>query len=90
VLRHGAYDLGGTAPDPTLHPLDAELGGLPPTLLLAGLQDPLLDETRLLARRMAEAGCVVELILLPEDPRTGRGRLATRTTAFIRAWLETR
>jgi hypothetical protein len=94
VLRHGAYDLGGSAGDPSLHPLDAELRGLPPSLLLGGLQDPLLDETRLLARRMTEAGCAAELILLPEDPRSApparRGTLATHTAAYLRAWLEAR
>jgi len=52
--------------DPDLAPIDSsELGGLPPTLVVAAEHDVLLDEDVELAHRMREAGAPVELSTYP-------------------------
>jgi len=43
----------------------SRLAGLPPTLLVTSLDDPLRDETQGHARRLREAGVPVELAVLP-------------------------
>lgn len=67
--RMAALYLAGQDPRrPLASPLHAELGGLPPTLLLASDREILLDDTRRMARRLAEAGVDVEVVI-------GRGQL---------------
>lgn len=51
--------------DPEVSPLYAELGGLPPTLLTVGTEDPLRDDTLFLYMRMVAAGVAVELQIVP-------------------------
>ena len=75
---------------PTLSPLYADLRGLPPALMLVGELDPLIDDTRLMAERWAQAGGAVELHVAPEAPH-GFNRLPTRmarkTNAYVRGWV---
>lgn len=47
---------GAASPDPTAASARADLAGLPPLYLNAAGLDPLLDDTLLLSRRLAEAG----------------------------------
>ncbi|GLW53808.1 alpha/beta hydrolase [Kitasatospora phosalacinea] len=55
----------GTGPeerrDPALSPLYADLAGLPPARLVVGTEDPLLDDSVLLARRWQDAGGTARL-----------------------------
>lgn len=55
----------GTGPeerrDPELSPLYADLAGLPPARIVVGTEDPLLDDSLLLARRWRAAGAPVRL-----------------------------
>jgi len=79
--------------DPSLSPLYADLGGLPPALLLVGDKDPLFDDTTLLAERWSAANDNADLALAPEAPH-GFNRLPTRmarkTNAYVRGWLFSR
>ena len=54
--------------DPAVSPMWAELHDLPPCLLTVGTADWLLDESILLAGRLAAAGNDVELAVYPEGP----------------------
>lgn len=54
--------LGGVDPaHPDVSPLLADLTGFPPTLLVIGTNDPLLDDSLLMASRLTEAGSHAEL-----------------------------
>jgi acetyl esterase/lipase len=70
--------------DPAVSPMWAELHDLPPCLLTVGTADWLLDESLLLAGRLAAAGNAVELAVYPEGPHgiesmpTGLGMVARR------------
>ena len=55
----------GDGTDPLAEPLVADLAGLPPLLVGAAGFDPLQDESRALAARLAEAGVRHELVLWP-------------------------
>jgi acetyl esterase len=54
--------------DPVLSPLYAELSGLPPTLLLVGDADMLLDDSLFLDARLRAAGNTAELVIFPDAP----------------------
>lgn len=79
--------------DPDLSPLYGDLSGMPESLLIVGTRDPLLDDSRLLARRWREAGGRAELVVVPEAPH-GFNRLPTRmaqkTNAYATAWMRAR
>lgn len=47
-----------------VQPITAELAGLPPTRMVIGELDPLLDENRALAQRLKDAGVVTNLQVL--------------------------
>jgi acetyl esterase/lipase len=70
--------------DPAVSPMWAELHDLPPAILTVGTADWLLDESILLAGRMAAAGGEVELAVYPEGPHgiesmpTELGKVAKR------------
>lgn len=51
--------------DPLAEPLLADLSGLPPLVVAAAGFDPLLDESRVLAERLAAAGVRHELLIWP-------------------------
>ena len=56
------YLSGGASPeDPLVAPLKANLAGLPPAHLIVGTQDPLLDDSRLFAKALQDAGVPAKL-----------------------------
>ncbi|MCH7844527.1 MAG: alpha/beta hydrolase [Acidobacteria bacterium] len=55
------YAAGADVADPDLSPLHADLTGLPPTLIVVGTQDPLLDDSLIMGARLVAAGSDVEL-----------------------------
>lgn len=76
--------------DPSISPLFADLTGLPPALLTVGTDDPMLDDSRLLAERWSGAQLDVydagfhAFDLMPLE----LGELATRRQIdFVRSWL---
>ncbi len=84
-------EAGRRAPD--VSPLYADLSRLPPALLLVGTIDPLIDDSRLMAQRWKAQSGNARLIVVPESPHAFNRlptRLAARTNAFVRGWLERR
>ncbi|HEV8064032.1 MAG TPA: alpha/beta hydrolase fold domain-containing protein [Acidimicrobiales bacterium] len=53
--------------DPDVSPLYGDLGGLPPTLLLVGTLDVLLEDNLAMAARLSAAGNDVDLRVYPES-----------------------
>lgn len=81
--------------DPAVSPMWAELHDLPPAILTVGTADWLLDESLLMANRLAAAGNDVDLAVYPEGPHgiesmpTELGRMAqARIHEFLRARLD--
>ena len=78
---------------PELSPLYAELGGLPPALVSVGTEDPLLDDSLLLALRWRLAGNEAALALYPEA-RHGFNlfptAMARAANARVEAWVAER
>jgi acetyl esterase len=52
---------GGSSDDPYLNPLAGDLRDFPPSVLVVGTLDPLLDDSRLFAAALERAGVPVEL-----------------------------
>jgi acetyl esterase/lipase len=52
---------GGRPDDPYLNPLAGDLRGFPPSILVVGTLDPLLDDSRLFAAALEKAGVPTEL-----------------------------
>ena len=52
--------------DPLVSPLFGELEGLPPSLLIAGGDEILLDDARRLHEKLLAAGCKSQLLVKPE------------------------
>ena len=57
---------GGPRSGPYLAPLEADLRGLPPAILIAGTRDPLLSDSELLAAALRRAGVEAELHVYPD------------------------
>lgn len=79
--------------DPAFSPLYADLGGLPPGLLLCGTIDPLIDDSKLMAERWAAASGNARVVIVPDAPHAFNRfptRVASRTNAFVRGWIEAR
>jgi acetyl esterase/lipase len=101
LVLHGPAMTGGMAGllpgmsedqrrDPAFSPLYADLRGLPPGLLLCGTLDPLIDDSRLMAERWQAANGNAQLAIVPEAPHAFNRfftRIASRTNAFVRAWI---
>lgn len=60
-----AYLSGKTATDPLSSPIHADLSGLPPTLIHAASEEILLNDSRRIAQRLAEARVTVSLRQFP-------------------------
>ncbi|WP_026328337.1 alpha/beta hydrolase [Streptomyces sulphureus] len=76
--------------DPDVSPLYAVLRGLPPTLLVVGGADVLLEDNLALAGRLSAAGNDVELRVYPEAPHgfTGHSTAMARTAiGGVNSWL---
>jgi acetyl esterase/lipase len=79
--------------DPASSPLYGNLAGLPPALLLCGTIDPLIDDSRLMAERWSAASGNAHLIVVPDAPHAFNRlptRIACRTNAFVRGWIDDR
>jgi acetyl esterase/lipase len=79
--------------DPAISPLYADLGGLPPALLIVGTADPLIDDSTLLADRLRAQGVETELVVVPEAPHAFNRfplAIAKRVNAHARAWMARR
>ena len=78
---------------PDVSPLYADLARLPPAVFLVGTIDPLVDDSRLMAERWQAKNGKARLILVPESPHAFNRlptRAASRTNAWVRAWLDRR
>ncbi len=76
---------------PDISPLHADLAGLPPTLVSVGELDHLLDDSLLLAPRLASAGVDVELQVYPDSPHGYQAlptRMAAASVERTSAWIE--
>lgn len=76
--------------DPNFSPLYADLKGLPPALFLCGTIDPLIDDSSLMTERWNAANGNARFILVPDAPHAFNRlptRVAARTNAFVRAWV---
>ncbi len=76
--------------DPAFSPLYADLKDLPPALLLCGTIDPLIDDSRLMTERWNATNGNARFVLVPDAPYAFNRlptRVAARTNAFVRAWV---
>lgn len=66
---YGHYLSGGADPkDPYIAPIHGDLRGLPPALLIVGTLDPLLDDSKLFAKKLQEAGVPATLSIYEDMP----------------------
>ncbi|PTR25816.1 acetyl esterase/lipase [Rhodococcus sp. OK519] len=80
-----------TAPD--ISPAYGDLRGLPPTLLVVGSDDVLLEDNLAMAGRLSAAGNDVELRVYPESPHGFTGHptaIAKTAVGGINSWLSER
>lgn len=78
---------------PDISPVYGALGGLPPTLLVVGSADVLLEDNLALAARLSAAGNDVEVRVYPEAPHgfTGHPTALARTAlSGVDSWLRDR
>jgi acetyl esterase/lipase len=69
--------------NPDVSPLYGDLRGLPPTLLLVGALDVLLEDSLVMAGRLTAAGNAVDLRVFPESCH---GFTSTPTAMAAAAW----
>ncbi|MEU5328459.1 alpha/beta hydrolase [Streptomyces parvus] len=78
---------------PDISPLYADLGGLPPALLVVGGEDVLLEDNLTMAGRLSAAGNDVELRVYPAAPHGFTGHptaLAATAVDGVNCWLRDR
>lgn len=76
---YGHYLSGGADPrDPYIAPIHGDLRGLPPALLIVGTLDPLLDDSKLFAKKLQEAGVPATLSIYEDQPH-----VFMQLTAFL-------
>jgi acetyl esterase len=78
---------------PDLSPLYGDLRGLPPTLLLVGTRDVLLEDNLAMAARLSAAGNEVELRVFPEAMHGFTSHptsMATAARDAVETWLASR
>jgi acetyl esterase len=79
--------------DPDVSPLYGDLRGLPPTLLLVGTLDVLLEDNLAMAARLSAAGNDVDLRVFPESMHGFTSHPTSMATAAldrVERWLATR
>jgi acetyl esterase len=79
--------------NPDVSPLYGDLRGLPPTLLVVGALDILLEDSLAMAARLSAAGNEVDLRLFPESPHGFTSfptAMATAALDSIESWLAAR
>lgn len=79
--------------DPDISPLFADLGGLPPSLLVVGQEDILLEDNLAMAGRLAAAGNEVDIRVYPECPHGFLSlptAMADAALGDIESWLAER
>ncbi|MFE1574639.1 alpha/beta hydrolase fold domain-containing protein [Streptomyces fradiae] len=79
--------------DPDVSPLYGVLRGLPPTLLIVGSEDVLLEDNLALAGRLSAAGNDIELRVYPHAPHGFTGHptaMARRALLGADSWLRDR
>jgi len=59
---------GASRTDPYVAPIHGDLRGLPPARLIVGTLDPLLDDSRLFAQALKEAGVPARLSMYEDQP----------------------
>jgi acetyl esterase len=75
---------------PDISPIFGDLRDLPPTLLVVGSRDVLLEDNLAMAGRLSAAGNAVELRIYPDSPHGFTGhqtQLATTALSGIHSWL---
>jgi acetyl esterase len=78
---------------PDVSPVFGDVRGLPPTLLLVGARDVLLEDNLVMAARLSAAGNDVALRVFPESPHGFTGHptgMAKAALAGRDAWLAAR
>lgn len=86
----------GHVPDrthPDISPLYGDLGGLPPTLLVVGALDVLLEDNLAMAARLSAAGNEVDVRVFPESIHGFTAHptaMAAAALDRVEAWLATR
>jgi acetyl esterase/lipase len=78
---------------PDISPLYGNLRGLPPTLLIVGTEDILMEDSFALAARLSAAGCDVDLQVYPEARHgftSGSTKMAAAANQDIINWLKGR
>ena len=66
LLRFYAECYAGDETNPEVSPLFGELEGLPPSLIFAGGDEILLDDSRRMHEKLLQAGCKSRLVVAPE------------------------
>jgi acetyl esterase/lipase len=76
--------------NPLISPLYSDHVGLPPCLLIAGTNDPLIDDSSLLADALSTVGTPVEFLKVPEAPHAFNRfpiKLADEVNNHARRWM---